>query len=197
MSCRHWRKRVSDRLDGALSPRQERRLEGHLDDCAECRAYARSLEVIQDEAPRVQASTFTTDYGEQFLLRLEKRLRGEETPAGKVTLPFWKRKWAWVSAGLAVAAGVLAWALVLRPVPRADIYLLSEKDSFSRIYRQLSQSPDMENVLDEVLVSSIDENLKASGDLPSNPFDNPLLSEGLSDEDMKLLAEDIAGDKPE
>lgn len=197
MSCRCRRKRMSDRLDGALSPRQERRLETHLAACAVCRSYARSLEVIQAEAPRVQASTFTRDDGEQFLIRLKRRLREDGAQAGESTLPFWKRKWAWVSAGLAVAAGVLAWVLVLRPVPRADIYLLSEKDSFSRIYQQYGRSPDMESVLDEVLVSSIDESLKAADDLPSNPFDNPLLSEGVSDEDLKLLAEDMAADKPE
>jgi len=197
MSCRCWRKRMSDRLDGALSPRQERRLEAHLAVCAVCRSYARSLEVIQAEAARVHASTFTRNDGEQFLIRLKRRLREDGAQAGESALPVWKRKWAWVSGGLAVAAGVLAWALVLRPIPRADIYLLSEKDFFSRIYQQYGRSPDMESVLDEVLVSSIDESLKAADDLPSNPFDNPLLSEGVSDEDLKLLAEDIAADKPE
>jgi len=197
MNCRCWRKRISDRLDGALSPRQERRLEEHLAVCAACRAYAWSLEVIQGEAPRVPASPFTRDDGEQFLIRLKRRLRDEAAQAGESALPFWKRKWAWVSAGLAVAAGVLAWGLFLRPVPRADIYLLSEKDSFSRIYHQYSQSPDMESVLDEVLVSSIDESLKAADELPSNPFDNPLLSEGVSDEDLRLLAENIANDEPD
>lgn len=198
MSCRRWQKRVSDRLDGALFPGRERRFAEHVAVCADCRAYAHALEVIQVEAARVQAPPFTRDYGEKFLLRLKKRLREDGGhPAGERALTFWKRRWAWVAAGLAVAAGVLAWVLVLRPVPRADIYLLSEKDSFSRIYQEYSQSPDMEDVLDEFLVSSIDESLKASDDLPSSPFDNPLLSEGLSDEDMKLLAEDIAADKPE
>ena len=197
MSCRNWQKRMSDRLDGALSPRRKRRLEEHLAACAVCRSYARSLEVIQDEAPRIQASTFTRDDGEQFLIRLKRRLREDGAQAAESGLSFWKRKLAWVSGGLAIAAGVIALGLVLRPVPRADIYLLSEKDSFSRIYQQYSQNPDMESVLDEVLVLSIDESLKAADDLPSNPFDNPLLSEGVSDEDLKFRGENIAADKRE
>jgi hypothetical protein len=198
MSCPRWQRRVSDRLDGALSPVRERRLAEHLAGCADCRSYARGLELLQVEAARVQAPSFTSEYGERFLLRLESRLRdGAGHEAGERRRPFWKKPWAWASAGLAVSAAALAGVLILRPVPRSEVYLLSEKDPFSRIFQQFSRSPDMENIWDEALVASIDESFAASDDLSSNPFDDPLLAEGLSAEDMKLLAEDIAADRTE
>ncbi len=97
---------------------------------------------------------------------------------------------------MAAAAG-LAGYLLLRPVPRAEIYLLSETDVFSRIHQQYSQTPALEQAFDEILQSSIDESLKASEEgLDRNPFESPLLFEGVSEADLRILEEDLGARTP-
>jgi len=197
MRCERWPKRISDRLDGGLSPKKMRELDRHLAVCPACRAYARSLQAIQDEAPRARDAAFDPKRGQEFLLRLERRLGQEGQRRTETRRRPWKRRWVWISAGATVAAAGLAGFLLLRPVPRADIYLLSETDVFSRIHQQYSQNPVLEQAFDEIVQSSIDESLKASEEgLDSNPFDNPLLFEGVSEEDLKILEEDIGAKTP-
>ncbi len=48
MPCRHVVEMISDYLEGALSARERRRLEHHLDGCSHCRTYlAQTRETIR------------------------------------------------------------------------------------------------------------------------------------------------------
>ena len=62
---------------------------------------------------------------------------------------------------------------------------------------QVAENPELEPAWDDFLQSSIAESLKAGEEgIPSNPFDNPLLPEGLSDEELKALVENRSIDAP-
>ncbi len=197
MSCERWRKRISDRLDGGLSSRRMAGLDRHLAVCPACRAYAGSLQAIQDAAIHARQAAFDPKRGEEFLLRLERRLDQEGQRKPETHRRPRRGRWVWVSAGGMAAAAGLAGYLLLRPVPRAEIYLLSETDVFSRIHQQYSQTPALEQAFDEILQSSIDESLKASEEgLDRNPFESPLLFEGVSEADLRILEEDLGARTP-
>jgi len=196
MSCRRHRRWISDRLDGALGPRRARRLEAHLRGCPDCRAYEARLGRMNAEASKAAGSVFTRDYGEDFLRRLNRRLDRERPRSAPASLPV-RRRWVWATAGLAAAAGaVIAGLLIFRPVPSPEIYALSEFNSFSRIIEQYTRNPELENSFNDELLSSIDDNLMSAGEtFPTDPFDNPLLWEGLSRDEKIQLENDIASEQ--
>jgi len=197
MSCRRRRQGISDRLDGALDSRRARKLDVHLRSCPACRAYEGRLRRLNEEVSRPGKAVFTREYGEDFLRRLESRLDGEGPRVDSANAPFWRRRWVWGSAGLAAAAaGLAVWFFLLRPVPRPEIYVLSESDAFSRVYGQFAQNPEMENKFNDLLLSSIDDSVMPAEDgFEANPFDNPLLWEGVSKEEMKQLEEAITAEQ--
>jgi hypothetical protein len=194
MSCERYRRDLSDRMDEALSPRRRARLERHLRACAGCRAEEARFRRLQSAAPAGRTAPLSPGHGEELLARLRRRLETERP----VPAPGGRRWRVWGPVGAAaVAAALLAWFLVLRPVPRADIYLLSEPDVFSRISLQVSESPELESEWDEVLQSSLVESLAAGEEgIPSNPFEDPLLREGVSDEELRQLAASPSADRP-
>lgn len=198
MSCRRFRRDISDSLDGALSARRRRRLDEHLGSCTACRSVERDFLRLQDRAGSGRETAFTPERGEEFLVRLRRRLDREPRPSPAVAMPLGKRWWAWGSAGATAAAAVLlAWLFVLRPLPRAEIYLLSESDAFSGIALEVAQDPELELALDDILQSSIVESLRGGEEeLNFDLFENPLLSEGLSDEEMRILGESDANEAP-
>jgi len=192
MRCRRSRRFISDKLDGALRPRLGRALEAHLERCPDCRAHERTLRRLDSGASRAGRLDFTPEAGEEFLRRLDRRLDQERQRAGS---PVGKR-WLWSAAGLtAVAVAVLAWVLVLRPVPSPDIYALSESDVFSRIIDQYSRDPGWETSFNDALLASIDDStISREESYPTDPWDNPLLWEGVSREELNQLETEIASD---
>ena len=198
MSCRRFRRDISDEMDGALSERRRCRLDEHLRSCTACRSAEQDFRRLQDRAAAGRETAFTPERGEEFLARLSRRLDEEPARSPSVPTPLGTRWWAWGSAGATAAvAALLAWLFVLRPLPRAEIYLLSESDVFSGIALEVSQDPELERALDGILQSSIIESLRSGEEeLDSNPFENPLLSEGLSDEEMRILGESDAAEAP-
>ena len=55
MRCRTAQRHISRSVDGELSAGRARRLERHLDKCADCRALAADLRAIAGAAPRIDA----------------------------------------------------------------------------------------------------------------------------------------------
>jgi anti-sigma factor RsiW len=46
MECRDWRERISAAVDGEAPLEETRRIEGHLEECAECRALERRMRAV-------------------------------------------------------------------------------------------------------------------------------------------------------
>ena len=96
ISCEKAELLLSARLDGALSPREAARLEVHLARCPRCRAAARELEALHQEAaglaqavpPRLAQALQATDWAS---------IPQEKAPAKKKASPL---PWA---AGAAAA----------------------------------------------------------------------------------------------
>lgn len=198
MSCRRFRRDISDGLDGAVSGPRRRRLDEHLASCAACRTLERHFRRLQDGAAEAGETSFAPERGEDFLARLGRRLDQEPERSAAPANTRGTRWWVWGSAGAsAAAAALLAWLFFFRPVPKAEIYLLSEGDPSSGIALEVAQDPELETALDDILQTSIVESLKSGGgELDLNPFEDPLLSEGLSDEEMRMIGEIDLTDAP-
>ncbi len=116
MRCRAAQRRLSDELDGALSPGRRSRLDSHLRISPACRAYRGGLARLQAEV-RSEAGR-SAEYLAGFEQRLEARLDGEEAGRRAAENPFaGRRRVAWAVAGLALAAVAVAWFWLLRPGP--------------------------------------------------------------------------------
>ncbi len=191
MSCARHRRALSDGLDGALSPRRRRRLERHLASCLDCRDFESRLRRLQGLLPEAGRGAFTPERGREFLLRLRRRLEAEPRPAESAR-PARSLGWKWASAGATVAtAALLAWLLIPRPLPDAEVYLLSDPDTFSGLDLQVVQDPELQGAFDELLRASILESVGQEDEvLPAvNPFENPLLAEGLSEAEMEFIGQ--------
>ena len=73
------------RLDGPLSPEEQRELDAHLEQCPACRAAARELEEL--EGALVQLGE--CDPQPQLVSGVMERVRADSAPAKVV--PLWKR----------------------------------------------------------------------------------------------------------
>ena len=197
MTCQRYRRDLSDRMDEALSPRRRARLERHLGDCPDCRAEdARLRRLKSAAAAAAPGARLESRRAEELLSGLRRRLEAER-PVRASTLSG-RRWWLWGPAGASVAAAaLLAWFFILRPVPSAEVYLLSEPDVFGRISLQVSESPELEAAWDEVLQSSLAETLAAGDEgILTNPLDDPFLPEGVSDEELGQLAASPSLERP-
>ncbi len=196
MRCDRFRRDLSDRMDEILPPRRRARLEKHLGECPACRAEEARLRRLSEAAASSPRPRLEARHAEALLSRLRGRLEAERPL--RPAVPLRRRWWVWGPAGVSVAAAaLLTWFFVLRPVPRADVYLLSEPDVFSRISLQVSESPELEADWDEVLQSALAESLTAGEEaILSNPFDDPLLPEGVSDEELKQLLGSSSLERP-
>jgi len=79
LSCRQVVEQVTDYLEGSLSPRERRRFEAHLAQCAQCPEYVEQIRVVIRAAerrdPRAPAPP-----GDAELSTLYRILRGESGP---------------------------------------------------------------------------------------------------------------------
>lgn len=61
MPCQEFVERVTDYLEGALSPADTARLEAHLGACAHCAHYLAQLEITLDLAGQLQVDDVTPE----------------------------------------------------------------------------------------------------------------------------------------
>lgn len=82
-ACRPFRELLSAALDGPLAPEARVRLEGHLEGCAACRAYARDLEAVRAAVRGVEE----VEPPVGFATRVMAHVRAEAAPRPT----FWQR----------------------------------------------------------------------------------------------------------
>ena len=88
------------RLDGPLSPEEQRELDAHLEQCPACRAAARELEEL--EGALVQLGE--CDPPPQLVSGVMERVRADSAPAKVV--PLWKRPAFRGALGMAACAAL-------------------------------------------------------------------------------------------
>ncbi|MDD8021292.1 MAG: zf-HC2 domain-containing protein [Acidobacteriota bacterium] len=74
MNCEKYQKMISDRLDGRLSRRKEKKLDRHLAGCPLCRDYLEAQEIIQREAFKIGEIDYPPEWWPQFEQNLKEKL---------------------------------------------------------------------------------------------------------------------------
>lgn len=118
MSCANFRPAIQELIDGTLDEAGRRRLEAHLDACADCHALAADLRQIR----RTAGSLEPLAPPDRAWPRLADRLRTEDvssTPSGGRSVTVKGARWLAVAATLVVAIGT-ALFLILRSGPGPD-----------------------------------------------------------------------------
>jgi anti-sigma factor ChrR (cupin superfamily) len=105
-----WTDRLSDYLDGGLSPTERAALEAHLGECAPCRTTLAELQAVQDYAAALADREPERDLWPGIAARIEAARAAELRPDGRVTQSsrVWRRRFALSVPQLAAAALVVA-----------------------------------------------------------------------------------------
>jgi tetratricopeptide (TPR) repeat protein len=139
MRCSHAHKLIGDKLDGALSSKDSKRLREHLDKCSDCRDLLKDFQGIVEQAkglPKHEPShrVWTAVLDGVRAVR-DNRVAGPSPSAIKLPKPKWyetyifagRAKYAWAAALLLVVVG----GLVIGLRPAKNMNGLTEQDRFT------------------------------------------------------------------
>ena len=98
MECRDWRERISALVDGEVSAEEARRIEGHFEECAECRALERKMRAVGIGIARIEG-VVPPDFREKLFSRME----AEELLPRRRSLFVFSLRWAAVPVAAAAA----------------------------------------------------------------------------------------------
>jgi len=189
MRCGESEKRISDDLDGALSPRRKARLEAHLGSCPDCRAYRDGLSRLQ-AAAGVPAGR-SPEYWAGFARRLEAKMGTVES--GRAAAPaFARRRWAWAAPAVLVLAAAGVWfALGRKGTEGAEAWIPSG-ETLIPLIEAAESDPGLEREVDLLVRSSLEE-LGGSVDADAAIFSagDTLFWEGVSDDELRAIAEEL------
>lgn len=194
MRCQKIEKWLSDRIDGELSKEKEGLLEDHLEKCASCRSYAASIAKLQDEAVSIKEAEIPPVFWEEFVSKLQANLKSfqQEKKERRPLMLGWN--WVWSGAALlAVVVGL--YLLFFQSQPTQEMYVFSLENSLSRIYQEIGDDSELEELFNSVIMESIGESLEDSGWREHPDFlENLLIWEDLSEEEIKFLESEIKKD---
>ena len=192
MECKKIEKWVSDNIDRELSEKKKKTLETHLKRCSSCRSYAKVIERIHNETKSLEMPEVSPAYWEKFASRLKTKI-SSSLPEKRRSVPFILRwRWAWAGAGLIFVIVVgLSLYLIKNRAPQ-EVYIFSFESSLSQIYQEIGNDPELEDFFNSVILASIGEILEDSGWIISpDIYENPLLWEDLTEEEMRFLESEI------
>jgi len=98
MECRDWRERISTSVDGEVPPEETRRIEGHLEECAECCALERKMRAVGIGVARTEGSV-----PPGFREKLFARMEAEDLLPRRRSLFVFSLRWAVVPVAAAAA----------------------------------------------------------------------------------------------
>ncbi|HAR36309.1 MAG TPA: hypothetical protein DCR87_05285 [Acidobacteria bacterium] len=163
MRCQDFQKWISDRLDGNLSQKNQKKLEEHLRTCEACRRYYKDLKRIEDRVRKLPGA----ELPDQALFedKLRERLSRVATEPGQEHRISWKPRLAqaWV-AGLFLIAAAVYLFFQLRPAvePEMDLaMLMSYEDSYLTLSQTLSSDENWQKNYNDDILNSIYEDVKA------------------------------------
>jgi len=192
MKCKKIEKWLSDNIDGTIGEKQKKKLRVHLEECASCRSYAKSLERIQKGIASLEKTGISPEYWKEFDFRLMRKLRSLE-PRKRVIPSFISRwKWAWSAAAFVLLVAFGLAYFFLQPKRDQEIYIFSFEDSLERIYQEIENNSELENLFNSVILSSIEENLEESKwEMKLDFYEDPLLWESLTEEEIQFFESEI------
>ena len=197
MKCEKIEKWISDHMDGRLREEKEKSLERHLKKCPSCKAYARNLERIQEEAKILASQEVSSSYKQEFTSRLKAKISALP-PELRKAAPLarrWKWAWAGVSFILVIAVGIFLYFNFAQIKSPQETYVFSFEDFLSEIYQEISDNSELEDLFNSIILISINELLEDSGWDPGlyYPEDSEkfLLLEDITEGEMEFLKTEI------
>lgn len=192
MECKKIEKWVSDNIDDELSEKKKKILKAHLKRCSSCRSYAKVIERIHNETKSLETPEVSPAYWEEFTSRLKTKISSSLPEKRRGKAPFLRWKWAWAGAGLIFVIVVgLSLYLIQNRAPQ-EVYIFSFESSLSQIYQEIGNDPELEDFFNSVILDSIGEILEDSEWIISpDIYENPLLWEDLTEEEMRFLESEI------
>jgi len=191
MRCQKMKKRLSDDLDGALSPKKKARLGAHLRDCPGCRAYGADL--VRLQAGALAAADRSPEYWAGFEKRLEEKLASTEPGRRTVHVPFFTgRRWAYAAAGFLLMAAVGTYLTVRRPEGPLETAWVTYEDSLTPLLQEAEANPAFGNLVNREILASIEDMTPViEKDFPVSFAADPLFWEGLSEEELEYIAVEL------
>ncbi len=187
MRCATARRRLSDKLDGALRPGGGVRLEAHLRACPACRAYGEGLARIQAQG-RLAAERTAGEWAD-FERAVEARL--DAAASGRRPLPRLsavRARWAWVAAAAAILVAVAAWYTLSRPAPAPLEAWIPYDDVLAPLMAAADADQDLAGLVDREVGALIDDlALAPDAETLVLPAADPLFWQGLSDDDLRSI----------
>jgi len=190
MRCGETEKRISDDLDGALSPRRKARLEAHLGSCPACRAYRDGLVRLQASAG-VPADR-SPEYWAGFARRLEAKIDTVESGRAAAAPASAWRRWAWAAPAVLVLAAAGVWFVLDRKGTEAAEAWVPSGDTLIPLIEAAESDPGLEREVDLLVRSSLEE-LGGSVDADAAILSagDPLFWEGVCDDELRALAAEL------
>lgn len=191
MKCHKFERWISDGIDHALNEKKSKLLRVHLERCFSCRSYEESLGNIQHFAENLDRPQASPEYWKGFRSRLKERMRLEEADRGRVQASRLEWKWAWGAILVLMVGLTFSW-LSLRRASAHDLPLFSLEDSLDRYYQKIGDNAELEYAFNAVIENSIIES--GTGRVLEQNLhllDDPLIWESLSEEELKLLEQEV------
>lgn len=163
MKCTDYQKLISDRLDGSLSLRLQKKLEAHLKVCQACRLYEDELRTLHEEISLLPAAEPENPAALEAGLR--ERLVQVKTEKkfnrGRNQFVRWAPAWA---GGLLLIAAGLYLVLFLRTGKDQAVdlaALMSFEESYLTLSQALSNDDNWKDRYNEEILNSIYEEVRA------------------------------------
>lgn len=191
MKCQRMEKWISDSLDGELSDRKKKRLEGHLRECSSCRSYKRNMMKIHELSQRMSLPQKSPSHWEEFSSRLKKRLSALEPKRKPFSFFPARPRWAYLAAGAAVllfAAGTffLTQKLTHKTVVE-EAYIFSFEEAMAELSFEIGDDVELINLLNFL----IQEDIGALVEETESLYDDNLFLESLTEEESVFLESEI------
>lgn len=191
MKCEKIERWISDDLDAALAPRKSQKLEPHLKACPACREFRNKVRRIQAESERLEGPEVSLERLEALSAGIMRQLRLEkqEERAGRALRLTWRWARLAVPAVLALALGVVLFR-GRGEAPQDDIFSL--EGCFDRVAREIAGDAELAAGFNRFITESLAE--EGDPSLPSDDiyiWNEPYFWEGLSDDELRLVEEEV------
>jgi hypothetical protein len=196
MRCEKFEHWLSDEADASLASKKRQKLEVHLKACPACREYRGNVRRLQAESDRLGGTEVSPEHVKALSAMIMGKLGQErQGRASEGAIPL---IWRWarlvVPAVLVLALGVVYFG-GRAEVPPDDI--LSLEGCFDRVARELSGHDELAARFNRLITQSLVEGEDPS--LPSEDiyiWNEPYFWESLSDEELRLVEEEIKKEIP-
>lgn len=191
MRCQEIEKWLSDNIDGELSEGQKKTLKIHLEKCSSCQGFARDLGKINEETKSLMNFKLSSNYWPAFLTRLQRdisSLQSRERMTASVIM-----KWRWTLGSIAIIAAIVIGLLLHFNQANfsQEFYVFSLDESLSRIYQEIGDDQELEEVFNSVVFVSIAETFEGSERDIAFVFYEDFDLDNLTEEETKWLISEI------